>query len=151
MSVITTWRAPTWRATAAAIIPIGPAPVINTSSPTKSKLRAVCTALPNGSKIDASSSLILSGILNALNAGITKYSAKAPERFTPTPSVLRHKWRRPARQFLQWPQVMWPSPDTRSPTAKPRTSWPIPTTSPTYSWPTTIGTGIVFCDQSSQL
>lgn len=29
--------------------------------------------------------------------------------------------------------------------------WPMPTTSPTYSWPTTIGTGIVFCDHWSQL
>ena len=56
-----------------------------------------------------------------------------------------------ARQLRQWPQVMWPSPDTRSPTAKPRTSWPMATTSPTYSWPTTMGTGMVFCDHSSQL
>ncbi|EXF70690.1 hypothetical protein D030_1882 [Vibrio parahaemolyticus AQ3810] len=51
----------------------------------------MCTALPNGSKIDARSSEISSGILNALNAGITKYSANAPSRFTPTPIVLRHK------------------------------------------------------------
>ena len=32
-SVMTTRRAPTWRATAAAMMPIGPAPVISTSSP----------------------------------------------------------------------------------------------------------------------
>ncbi len=44
---------------------------------------------------------------------------------------------------------MCPSPETRSPTRKPRTSWPISTISPTYSWPTCIGTGIVFCAQSS--
>ena len=30
---MTTWRAPTWRATAAAMMPIGPAPVTSTSSP----------------------------------------------------------------------------------------------------------------------
>src|SRR6266496_305204 len=44
---------------------------------------------------------------------------------------------------------MCPSPYTRSPIAKPRTSCPISTISPTYSWPTCIGTGIVFCAQSS--
>ncbi len=101
MSVITTLRAPTCLATAAAIIPIGPAPVINTSSPTKSNDKAVWTALPKGSKIEASSSEILSGILKALNAGITKYSAKLPSRLTPTPVVLRHKCTRPARQLRQ--------------------------------------------------
>ncbi len=42
-------------------------------------------------------------------------SAKAPGRLTPTPKVLRHRCRRPARQLRQWPQVTWPSPETRSP------------------------------------
>ena len=64
------------------------------------------------------------GILNALNAGITRYSANAPSRFTPTPTVLRHRCRRPARQLRQKPQVICPSPETRSPIAKPRTSCP---------------------------
>ncbi len=150
-SVITTWRAPTWRQTAAAMMPIGPAPVMSTSSPTRSKERAVCTALPNGSKMAARSSGMLSGSLKALKAGITRYSAKEPGRLTPTPMVLRQRWVRPARQLRQWPQVMWPSPETLSPTAKPRTSWPTATTSPTYSWPTTMGTGMVFWDHSSQL
>src|SRR5690242_12230509 len=45
---------------------------------------------------------------------------------------------------------MWPSPETRSPILNPRTSCPISTISPTYSWPTCIGTGIVFAAQSSQ-
>ena len=35
------------------MIPIGPAPVINTSSPSTGKDSAVCTALPKGSKIAA--------------------------------------------------------------------------------------------------
>ena len=52
---MTTKRAPMCRATAAAIRPIGPAPVISTSSPTSGKDSAVCTALPNGSKIAPSS------------------------------------------------------------------------------------------------
>src|SRR6185369_1615539 len=46
---------------------------------------------------------------------------------------------------------MWPSPETRWPIRKPRTSSPIASTVRTYSWPTVIGTGIVFCAQSSQL
>jgi hypothetical protein len=40
-SVITTWRAPTKRAMATAMMPIGPAPVISTSSPTRLKDSAV--------------------------------------------------------------------------------------------------------------
>ena len=60
-SVMTTWRAPTWRATAAAMMPIGPAPVTSTSSPTRSKESAVCTALPSGSRIAPSSSSIVVG------------------------------------------------------------------------------------------
>ena len=52
-------------------------------------------------------------------------------------------------QLRQRPQTTWPSPLTRSPTAKSLTFEPNPTTSPTNSWPTTIGTGIVFAAQSS--
>ncbi len=100
-SVITTCRAPQCRAIATAMQPIGPAPVISTSSPTRSKESAVWAALPRGSRNDAMSSEMLSGILNALAAGMTRYSAKAPERFTPTPTVLRQRWRLPARQLRQ--------------------------------------------------
>ena len=55
-SVTTTWRAPAWRATATAMQPIGPAPVTSTSSPSTGNVSAVWTALPNGSKIAATSS-----------------------------------------------------------------------------------------------
>ena len=47
-----------------------------------------------------------------LVAGIAKYSAKQPGRFTPTPTVLRQRWTFPARQFRHKPQVICPSPDT---------------------------------------
>ena len=40
------------------MIPIGPAPVMSTSSPSTRKLSAECTALPNGSKIAATSGSI---------------------------------------------------------------------------------------------
>ena len=133
------------------MMPIGPAPVISTSSPTRLKARAVWVALPNGSRMEAISSSIADGSLNTLVAGSVRYSANAPGRFTPTPRVLRHRWRRPARQLRQCPQVMCPSPDTRSPVLTPRTSLPTSTISPEYSWPTAIGTGIVFCAQASQL
>ena len=99
----------------------------------------------------AMSSPISSGSGKALTAGIAKYSAKQPGRFTPTPTALRHRWRRPARQLRQWPQLTWPSPETRSPIAKPATSVPSSAISPTNSWPTVIGTGMVRRDQSSQL
>ncbi len=84
-------RAPTNRAIDVAITPIGPAPVIRTSSPTRLKARAVCVAFPNGSRIEAMSSLMDSLSLNVLTAGIDRYSAKHPGRFTPTPTVLRHR------------------------------------------------------------
>ena len=70
---------------------MGPAPVISTSSPTRSNDNAVWVALPKGSKIAARSSAMPSGILKALKAGMARYSAKAPSRFTPTPTVLRQR------------------------------------------------------------
>ena len=54
-SVMTTCRAPACRTTAAAMMPIGPAPVISTSSPSTGNDSAVCTALPKGSKMAATS------------------------------------------------------------------------------------------------
>ena len=132
------------------MMPMGPAPVMSTSSPTTPNDRAVWVALPNGSRMLASSSSMTGESLNTLEAGKDKYSAKQPGRFTPTPSVLRHKWRRPARQLRQKPQVIWPSPLTRSPIFRPRTSLPISTISPAYSWPTCMGTGTVRCAHSSQ-
>ncbi len=69
MSVMTIYLAPANLAIATAMMPIGPAPVISTSSPTRSKDNAVCVALPNGSRMDAISSLMMSGNLNTLNAG----------------------------------------------------------------------------------
>jgi hypothetical protein len=57
---------------AAAMMPMGPAPVISTSSPTRSNESAVCAALPNGSRMEAMSSGMSSGIGNAFSAGITR-------------------------------------------------------------------------------
>ena len=98
----------------------GPAPVISTSSPTSGKDSAVCTALPNGSKIAATSRSTGTRCTHTLAAGSATYSAKAPSRPTPRPTVLRHRWRRPARQLRHLPQTRWPSPLTRSPTAMSR-------------------------------
>ena len=80
MSVITTLRAPARLATSAPMMPIGPAPVTSTSSPTRSKLSAVCTALPKGSKIAATSSGMSSGIGTTLRSGMQRYSANDPGR-----------------------------------------------------------------------
>jgi len=54
-SVITILRAPAIFAIGTAIQPMGPAPVMSTSSPTRSKARAVCTALPSGSEQERTS------------------------------------------------------------------------------------------------
>jgi len=87
-SVTTTFLAPTWRAIAAAMQPIGPAPVIRTSSPVISKDSAVWVAFPKGSKIAAISSEMASCTRQAFCAGTATYSAKQPSRFTPIPIVL---------------------------------------------------------------
>ena len=134
-SVTTTWRAPAWRTTAAAIRPIGPAPVISTSSPSVLKASAVWTALPSGSKIAATSRSTPSRWRQTLVIGSAMYSAKAPGRLTPTPLVWAQRCRRPAMQLRQRPQTTWPSPLTRSPGRKSLTLAPTATISPTNSWP----------------
>ncbi len=71
MSVTTMKRAPTWRVMAVAITPMGPAPVITTSSPAIGKDKAVWVALPNGSNRAPSSGSMSSGCTHTLLAGIT--------------------------------------------------------------------------------
>ena len=113
--------------------PIGPAPVMRTSSPTRSKDNAVCTAFPSGSKKAAISSGISFGTRNTFTAGMATYSAKQPGRCTPTPTAFLHRCRFPARQLRQWPQVMCPSALTRSPLLNPVTALPMAATSPVNS------------------
>ena len=149
-SLTTTWRAPAWRATAVAISPIGPAPLTSTSSPRTGKASAVWTALPNGSKIAATSSSTPGQWCQTLVIGSATYSAKAPSRPTPRPIVLAHRWRRPARQWRHSPQTTWPSPrDEVARREVVRRSRPTSTISPTNSWPTTSGGWIVFAAHGS--
>ena len=72
-------------------------------------------AFPKGSKIAYISSGMLGLQGHTLEAGITRYSAKAPFLFTPTPLASRQFSLCPSRQLRHFPQVIWPSPDTRSP------------------------------------
>jgi hypothetical protein len=123
-------RAPTCRATAIDMRPIGPQPVTSTSSPTTENVSAVCTALPNGSKIAPTFGSMGDVCTHTLAPGITTNSANAPSRCRPTPCVRMHICRRPARQLRHMPHTMWPSPDTRSPTMTSCTSSPTSTTSP---------------------
>ena len=132
-SVITTWRAPACRTTAAAISPIGPAPVISTSSPRTGNCNAECTALPNGSKIAATSRSIEGSWCQTFVIGSAMNSANAPGRFTPIPVASLQRWRRPAMQFRHRPHTTCPSPLTRSPERKSLTFDPTSTTSPTNS------------------
>ena len=83
-SVITMLRAPACRTTDAAMTPMGPAPVMRTSSPSTGNASAECTALPNGSKIAATSGSTGSRWRHTLVAGTATYSAKPPSRSTPT-------------------------------------------------------------------
>ena len=76
------------------------------------------TALPNGSKIDATSRSIDSSWCQTLVIGSDRYSANAPGRLTPIPLVSAQRWRRPARQLRQRPQTTCPSPLTMSPGSK---------------------------------
>ena len=69
-------------------------------------------------------------------------SAKAPSRSTPMIWVRWQRCAAPSRHWRQWPQTMWPSAVTRSPTAsRPAVSAsrPSSTISPANSWPTTTG------------
>ncbi len=124
---------------------------MSTSSPSTSNVKAVWTALPKGSKIACTSRGMCGSWTHTLVIGSARYSANAPGRLTPMPCVSLHRWRRPARQLRQRPHTTWPSPLTMSPMWKSFTFEPVSTISPTNSWPTTIGTGIVFCAQASHL
>ena len=115
--------------------PIGPAPVTSTSSPSTGKVSAVWTALPNGSKIAATSSSMPGQWCQMFVIGSATYSANAPGRCTPSPIEWAHRCRRPAMQFRQRPQTTCPSPLTMSPTWKSLTLEPTSTISPTNSWP----------------
>ena len=72
---------------AAAIMPMGPAPVMSTSSPSTRNSSAVCAALPKGSRIAAMSLGMSSATFQTLVTGKARYSAKAPGRLTPNPRV----------------------------------------------------------------
>ncbi len=93
------------------------------------KESAVCTALQTGQRLMLDRQERFLQGCRALNAGITRNSENAPVRLTPTPVVLRQRWVRPPRQLRQWPHVWC---DLRqihdSAISKPRTSWPVPTT-----------------------
>ncbi len=133
------------------MIPIGPAPVTSTSSPSTGNASAVWTALPKGSKIAATSSSMPLGWTQTFVIGRERYSAKAPARLTPTPFVSAQSCRRPARQLRQRPHTTWPSPLTIWPGWKSATFEPTSTISPTNSWPITIGVWMVRSAQASQL
>src|SRR5262245_28216506 len=60
------------------MIPIGPAPVTSTSSPTTGNDNAVCAALPNGAKIDATSRSTGTRRTQALPAGSETYAEAEP-------------------------------------------------------------------------
>ncbi len=146
---MTTCRAPACRTTAAAMSPIGPAPVMSTSSPSTGKLSAECTALPNGSKMAATSGSVPGGWRHTLVAGTATRSAYPPSRSMPMLTVFGHSCRRPARHDRHRPHTMCPSTLTRSPTSTVSTPLPSSTTRPAISWPSTTGGRTALCAHAS--
>ena len=73
-----------------AMMPMGPAPVMSTSSPMSGNISAVCVALPKASKKETTSSGRLSSMAMTLRAGMQTNSANAPSRSTPTPMWCLH-------------------------------------------------------------
>ena len=92
--------------------PIGPAPVMSTSSPTRSNESAVWTALPNGSKIDSTSRGMF-GRQPDIGHREGQELGEAARAIDADALRVLAKWRRPARQLRQWPQTTCPSPLTR--------------------------------------
>ena len=80
---------------ATAMQPMGPAPVMSTSSPTRSKERAVWVALPKGSRNAATRRRCHPAAGRRSRREWRGIRAKQPGRFTPTPTVLRQRCRRP--------------------------------------------------------
>src|SRR5207244_5827007 len=70
--------------TCALPISIGPAPKITTHRPSGLYSVAACTAFPNGSSTQATSTGTTAGsLIQAQEAGMAMYSAKPPSRCTP--------------------------------------------------------------------
>ena len=113
---MTTCRAPAWRATAAAMMPIGPGAgdqhVLAQHGELQGRVHGVAEGIEDrlhvaGNRRDRGP--------RRWSSAATRYSAKAPGRLTPMPWVSLQRWRRPARQLRQRPQTTWPSPLTMSP------------------------------------
>ena len=127
---MTTWRAPAWRTTGMAMMPMGPAPVMSTSSPSTGNESAVCTALPKGSKMAATSWLIFGIVPPDIGHGQRDQLGKGAGAIDADARVCdAQRWRRPARQLRQRPQTTWPSPLTMSPGKKSLTFEPTSTIS----------------------
>ena len=114
----TTKRAPACCTTAAAMMPIGPAPVMSTSSPSTSKaergVHGVAERVEDGGDIEVDAGAVMPDVghrqREILGEGAGAIHADA--------LVSAQRWRRPARQLRQRPQTTWPSPLTMSPGMK---------------------------------
>ena len=129
------------------MMPIGPAPVTSTSSPSTGNANAVCTALPRGSKIAATSRSMPVAVPPDVAGGDGDVVGEGAGVGHADAGGARALHAPPAMQLRQRPQTMCPSPLTISPTARSVTSVPRSTISPTNSWPTTSGTGTFCCAQ----
>src|ERR1035441_6682108 len=107
--------APTALATAIENNPIGPHPVTATVFAAISPAKTVCTALPNGSRMDAYSCGMPGSSFQIFDSGMTTYSAKAPSVSTPIIFTFWQICASPVRQSRHFPQATCISADTKSP------------------------------------
>ena len=149
-SVITTWRAPAWRTTAAAMMPIGPGAgdqdVLADDLERERGVDGVAERVEDRGHVRLDAVLVDARRWRPAARRTRRTRRRRPPRAR---ACRAHRWRRPAMQLRQRPQTRWPSPLTSSPVAMPSTLVPISTTSPTNSWPTTSGVGTVCCAQAS--
>jgi hypothetical protein len=144
-------RARVFAPRAAAMMPMGPAPVISTSSPSTGKrqrrMHRVAEWIEDGRDV----------AVDALRCAARRWSwaAKCTRRTRPAGSRRRPGWLAqmpPAGQAVAAAaadHVAFSADNVAG--KKSFTLEPTSTISPTNSWPTTMGTGMVFCAHSSHL
>jgi hypothetical protein len=131
-------------ARSATMPPIGPHPVIATTSPgAGARRRSACKATASGSAIARCRSGTPSGAAMTLRAGSVTDSAKPPSMTSPMKPSRSHTWPNPAQHAAHFPQRQRLSTITRWPKRTCATSGPIAVTVPTNSWPATEGARLI--------
>ena len=130
---------------------MGPHPVIATVLAAISPASTLCTAFPNGSRMDAYSIGMAGSSFQIFDSGIATYSANAPSASTPMIFTFWQMCASPVRHCTHFPQATCISAETKSPSFTAVTFLPVATTCPQNSWPGISGGLMRFCAHWSQL